>query len=192
MDFHSLVVKARSCRRFDQGKPLSSTDLEWLIDCARQTPCARNAQVLRYTLVSSPEKCAEVFPHTRWAGALKDWDGPAEGERPTAYIAIMLPKGANSLVHNDVGIAAQTIQLAATSRDWGCCILASFERTACSMIFGTPDEMETALLLALGVAKEDRRVASMPADGNFNYWRDANGVHYVPKRTVEELIIKKL
>jgi hypothetical protein len=30
----------------------------------------------------------------------------------------------------------------------------------------------------------------MPADGDFKYWRDAEGVHHVPKRPTEELLVK--
>lgn len=189
LDFATLVQNARSCRRFQQSPRLGIEDLRWLVACARLAPSARNAQVVRFALAASPESCARIFPHTRFAGALPDWDGPAVEERPTAYMGLLLPKKRTTLVYYDAGIAAQTIQLAATSRHWGCCILASFQRPACSAIFQVPDSMELALLLALGVAGEERRIAPMPADGSFSYWRDQAQVHYVPKRRVETLII---
>jgi nitroreductase len=192
MDFLQVVSEARTCRRFVQDAGISQDDVNWLMECVSRTPCGRNAQVLRYVLVSSQEKCAELFPHTRWAGALKDWGGPAEGERPTAYIAILLPKESTAIMHMDIGIAAQTIQLAAHTRGIGCCMHASFERTACMALLRVPEDMHIGLLLALGMAREERRLASMPANGDFTYWRDAQGVHHVPKRTVPELVLARL
>lgn len=192
MNFEELVHAARTCRRFEQSQPLSRGDLEWLTDCARMSPCGRNAQELRFVLAHSPEACAEIFPQTKWAGALKDWDGPAEGERPTGYIAILMPKNANAIIHFDVGIAAQSMQLAAASKGWGCCMHASFNRARCPEILHAPEDMDIALLLAFGVEKEERRVASMPADGSFNYWRDEAGVHHVPKRALKDIILGEL
>jgi nitroreductase len=142
--------------------------------------------------VSSPEKCADLFVHTRWAKALKDWGGPVEGERPTAYIAILTPKESTAIIHMDVGIAAQTIQLAAHTRGIGCCMHASFERPACAALLRVPEDMQIGLILALGMVKEERRLAPMPANGDFTYWRDAQGVHHVPKRSMSELVLARL
>jgi len=192
MGFLQVVSAARTCRRFVQDTRISKDDLDWLVECVSRAPCGRNAQVLRYVLVSSPEKCAELFVHMRWAGALKDWDGPVDGERPTAYIAVLSPKESTALMNMDVGIAAQTIQLAAHTRGIGCCMHASFARPACMALLRVPEDMQIALILALGIAREERRLASMPASGDFVYWRDAQGVHYVPKRAVSELVLAKL
>ena len=192
MDFLQIVSEARTCRRFVQDARISREDLDWLMECVSRVPCGRNAQVLRYVLVSSPEKCAELFVHMRWAGALKDWDGPAEGERPTAYIAILHPKERTAIMQMDVGIAAQTLQLAAHTRGIGCCMHASFTRPACMEVLRAPEDMHIGLILAFGMAKEERRLAPMPASGDFAYWRDAQGVHYVPKRAVSELALARL
>jgi hypothetical protein len=48
--------------------------------------------------------------------------------------------------------------------------------------------MKVALVLGFGVAKEIRKVAPMPPDGSFAYWRDAQQVHHVPKRALSELV----
>jgi nitroreductase len=188
MDFKALAEAARSCRRFEEDKPLETADLEWLVECARLAPSTRNAQVLRFTLVSWGETCRKLFSLTRWAGALKDWGGPHPGERPTAFIAILMPENGNHLVCFDVGIAAQTIQLAAASRGWGCCMNQSFDHAAVRELLKIPSGMKVLLVLGLGVAKEIRKIAPMPADGSFVYWRDAQGVHHVPKRSLSELV----
>ena len=191
MDFKALVEEARTCRRFYEDRPLSLNDLEWLVDCARLTPSARNAQVLRFIVVGPGQTCRELFSLTRWAGALKDWGGPFPGERPTGFVAILTPQDGGEMVAYDVGIAAQTIQLAATSRNWGCCIIYSFDRQKVPALLHVPEGMKTALVLGLGAAKEQRVVAPMPADGGTAYWRDAQGLHHVPKRALDDLILAR-
>lgn len=189
MDFLALVRDARSCRRFDEASPLTRQDLNWLLECARLSPSARNAQELRFISVTSGPVLDRLFPLTRWGGALKDWNGPAQGERPTAFIAVLMPEKGGTLLCYDVGIACQTMQLAATSRGWGACMIQSFDHRAAHELLNVPKEYKIALLLGLGVALEKRIVASMPADGSTAYWRDAAGVHHVPKRSLDELLI---
>ncbi|QCC84469.1 nitroreductase [Desulfovibrio desulfuricans] len=188
MEFKALAEAARTCRRFFEDQPLAMGDLEWLVDCARLAPSGKNGQELRFTLVGNGETCQKLFALTRWAGALKDWGGPHPGERPTAFIAILMPQTGKELTCYDVGIAAQTIQLAATSRGWGCCIIQSFDHQAVPALLDVPQDMKVALVLGLGVAKEKRVVAPMPENGATTYWRDAEGVHHVPKRSLEDLI----
>lgn len=189
MDFLALVEEARSCRRFDESKPLSIQDIDWLLACARLAPSARNAQQLRFIAVSQGQVCESLFGMTRWAGALKDWAGPVKGERPTAFIAVLMPDSAQETVFYDVGICCQTIQLAATSRGWGACIIKSFDARGAEKLLNVPAGLRAALLMGLGVALEKRVVAPMPSDGSFAYWRDGQGTHYVPKRSLEELVI---
>ncbi|MDE5879632.1 MAG: nitroreductase family protein [Desulfovibrio sp.] len=188
-DFEALVLAARTCRRFVEDEPLSMADLDWLVDCARLTPSARNAQVLRFILVTRGEVCDELFKLTRWAGALKEGGAPKPGERPTGFIAILAPTEGAKLAPYDAGIASETIQLAATTQGWGCCIIYSVDRAGAAALLKAPAGMEVSLVLGLGVAKEERVIAEMPADGSFNYWRDARGVHHVPKRSLSELVI---
>lgn len=192
MDFKVLAYTARTCRRFVEDPRLGLADLEWLVDCARVAPCSRNAQVLRYVVAYSQHACESVFPHTRWAGAIKDWDGPLPGERPTGYIALLTPKDSGKVVHMDLGIAAQSIQLGAATRGWGCCMHASFDQKPCTAALDVPDSMVIGLLLALGVALEERVLAPMPEDGTFAYWRDAAQVHHVPKRGLGEVLLMAL
>lgn len=190
-DFPALVRAARSCRRFAEDKPLSMADLDWLLECARLTPSARNAQELRFILVAQGRVCAELFALTRWAGALRDWGGPHPGERPTAFIVTLMPERGGDLLCYDAGIACQTIQLAATSRGWGCCIIQSVDRKAAHGLLSVPEGLKISLVLGLGVAAETRVIAPMPADGSFAYWRDAQGVHHVPKRGTDELVVRR-
>ena len=58
-------------------------------------------------------------------------------------------------------------------------------------MLGIPENLEPLLVLALGFQKEVRRVETVGADGSVKYWRDARGVHHVPKRPLEDLLIIK-
>ena len=58
-------------------------------------------------------------------------------------------------------------------------------------VLGIPENLEPLLVLALGFQKEVRRVETVGADGSVKYWRDAQGVHHVPKRPLEDLLIIK-
>ena len=102
-----------------------------------------------------------------------------------------MPQSGKDLACFDVGIAAQTIQLAATSRGWGCCMIQSFDHQAAPALLNVPEDMKIALVLGLGAAKETRVVANMPESGATTYWRDAEGVHHVPKRSLGDLIVAR-
>ncbi|MBQ7584823.1 MAG: nitroreductase family protein, partial [Desulfovibrionaceae bacterium] len=166
-------------------------DLDWFISCARVTPSARNAQQIRFIEVLG-SACQKLFPLTHWAMALKDWKGPAEGERPTAFLAILVPEKGSPTDLIDAGIVCQTIQLASHSRGLGCCIIKSFEAEACTKLLTPPEGLKIELILGLGVAAEIRKVCDLPPDGSLSYFRDAAKVHYVPKRSCTELIVKCL
>ena len=191
MDFRKLVEDARTCRRFDESQPLRMDDMEWLVDCARLSPCGMNAQKLRFALVGAGKASDALFGMVRFAAAIKDGT-PVAGERPTAWIVVLLPQDGGELNFYDVGIACQTIQLAATSRGWGCCMIKSFDAQAVTQLVKTPDGLKPGLVLALGVAREVRKIAPMPADGSCKYWRDGERVHHVPKRSIDELVCTRI
>lgn len=87
--FDALVRRARTCRRFDESMRVPREFLLELAELAHLAPCGANAQRLRFHVVSDAEECSSLFEKLTWAGALKDWSGPVEGERPTGYIAIL-------------------------------------------------------------------------------------------------------
>jgi nitroreductase len=188
--FDELVRNARSIRRFREDAPIAADLLRHLVDLARVTPSGGNAQPLRYRVVSDPDECARVFAQTRWAGALKDWDGPAEGERPTGYIVICTSAETERIPQIDIGIAAQTIQLGATYLGYGACQLGSIGREEIRDTLGIPGEWAVRLLLALGCPAETVVLEDMPPGGSKDYWRDGDGVHHVPKRRLGDILLR--
>lgn len=187
--FKDLVLKCRSYRRFRQDVLIPTEQLMDMVDTARLTGSAANAQPLKYKLVNTPEECARVYPSLNWAGALTDWPGPAEGERPSAYIIIACDLSIGKNKQWDDGIAAQTILLSAVEKGYGGCMLGSVKRAELAETLGLdPEAYSIDLVLALGKPVEQVVLAPLNADGSTTYYRDENQVHYVPKRSLEEII----
>ena len=184
-----LVMKNRSYRRFFQDLPISRETLVQLVDLARMSPSARNAQPLRYDLSSEPEKNALIFKHIGWAGYLKDWDGPMEGERPAGYILILGDTEISPNFGCDHGIAAQSILLGATEIGLGGCIIGTVQRPALQEALNIPAQYEILLAIALGKPKETVVIEPVGPSGDIQYWRDAVQTHHVPKRALVDLVI---
>ena len=187
-----LIRHSRSYRRFDGTVPVTIKTLEELIALARLSPSAANAQPLRFFLSADPAGNARIFPHTAWAGYLEDWPGPAEGERPTAWILILGDREVRKDFGCDHGIAAQSILLGAVERGLGGCIFSSLNRPALASELEIGDRYEILLALALGRPVEQVVLEETVPGGDIRYWRDEQGVHHVPKRPLEELILGRL
>ncbi|MBM4142220.1 MAG: nitroreductase family protein [Lentisphaerae bacterium] len=187
--FRDLVVSTRSHRRFDGRTAIDRGTLEELVDLARLSASGGNLQPLKYILSCDSARNAAIFPHLAWAAYLKDWDGPAEGERPAAYIVILCDKRISAAPGCDHGIAAQTILLGATAKGLRGCLLGSIKREALRSALAIPEHFDILLVAALGKAAEEVRIDKIPADGSIKYWRDAAGVHHVPKRSLGEIIV---
>lgn len=189
MKFKDLVTRSRTRRRFDQSRPMREEDLINLVDTARHGPSGMNRQPLKYMVTADPEVCCQVFPLLGWAGYLKDWPGPPEGERPTGYIVMLHDKAVADTPGCDHGIAAQTIMLAAADRGLGGCIIGTVNRARLSKLLAFPADMEVLLVLALGIPAEEVVVEALPSDGKIEYWRSPDGVHHVPKRSLDEVLL---
>lgn len=186
-----LIRKNRSYRRFHEDRPVSMETLRELVNLARLSASGSNLQPLKFILVSDPETNEMIFPHTNWAGYLRDWDGPAEGERPAAYIVILGDKEIRKSFGCDHGIAAQSIMLGATERGLGGCILGALGKRGLRETLDIPERYDILLALALGEPKETVALEAVGPDGDIKYYRDDEGVHHVPKRSLEEIILQE-
>ncbi len=185
-----LIVKNRSYRRFYQNVAIDIETLKELVDLARLSASAGNLQPLKYMLFNDPEKNALIFKHLKWAAYLKDWHGPAEGERPSAYIIILGDKEITTHFGCDHGIAAQSILLGVTEKGYGGCIIASIAKEGLKSDLEIPERFEILLVLALGEPLKNVEIERIGPNGDTKYWRDKKGVHHVPKRSLEEIIIE--
>ena len=187
-DFAERIRAARTCRRFAEDRPLSPETLRRLVDTVRITSSCGNKQPLRYVTITTPELRAAVFPHIKWAASL-DWKGPAEGERPTGYILICSTEPEGLFVYYDTAIAAQTLQLHAAGMGLGCCMINNYAKKRVHALLELPEDLVPTLLLAFGEPREERRLTDAKAGDSLAYWRDAGNVHYVPKLTLDQVLL---
>ena len=189
MNLRDLVLKTRSYRRFDESHRIEYKTLEGFIDLARLSASGANRQPLKYLIYNNPEDCARVFPSVVWAAYLKEWGGPAAGEKPSGYIIVLGDKTIAEGFGVDHGIAAQSIMLGATEAGLGGCMIASIRRDLLRSELKIPENYEILLILALGKTVENVILDTIK-DGDIKYWRDSEQNHHVPKRQLSELIVK--
>lgn len=184
-----LVKKTRCYRRFFQDETIRLDTLKELVELARLSSSASNLQPLKYLLSCDPGKNSLIFPHLGWAGYLADWHGPEDGERPSAYIIALGDTTIARSFDRDLGMAAQNILLGATEKGLGGCVIGSVQRPELKKSLDIPGRFEILVVLALGKPKEKVVLETVRHGDDIKYWRDEDGVHHVPKRPLEEIII---
>lgn len=188
-----LVLKNRSYRGFDENRKVTKEELLEMVDLARLSASTANMQPLKYFLAWEEADVATIQSYTHWAAALKE-ELPHVGKYPTAFIVICHDR---SIAHSsqaylrDVGIAAQTILLCATQMGLGGCMIGSFDKKAVTNIIGSCDDFEPQLVIAIGKPDETVILTDVQKDKSTRYYRDAQDRHYVPKRSLEDCLIRK-
>jgi nitroreductase len=187
----NLIRKNRSCRRFYQNKMVNIHTLEGLVNLARLSASAGNLQPLAYILSCNAKKNEEIFSCLTWAAYLKDWPGPEEGERPAAYIVVMLDLTISKDPGCDHGIACQSIMLGAREKGLAGCMIGAIDREKLKQVLNVADQHKILLVLAIGKPKETVVIEPvLDPDKSIKYWRDEKGMHHVPKRSLQDIIIK--
>lgn len=184
-----LIIKNRSCRRFHEEVDIKLDTLKELIDLARLSASAMNAQPLKYIVSCEPGRNSMILPHLTLGAYLKNWSGPCEGERPAAYIIILGDTVISRFLAYDAGIAAQSILLGATEKSLAGCIIASIDREELRKALDISSRYEILLVLVLGKPREKVAIDVVGPNGDTKYWRDVEGVHHVPKRPLDDIII---
>lgn len=185
-----LVQENRSYRRFKEQKRITYKTMKEIINLARISPSSSNKQPLKYIVLNKKENSKKIFPYLNWAGYLKDWDGPIKGKRPSGYIIVLGDKTISSNFKTDAGIAMQSILLGATEKKLNGCILGAIDRKSIRNIYNIEEKFEILYVVAIGVPDEEVKLEKLPTNGEIKYWRDKNGIHHVPKRSLENIIIK--
>lgn len=190
-EFRDLIKSNRSYRRFDEHRAVDKEILLKLIDLTRYCASGRNLQPLRYRIVTAPEERKKLFPNLAWAGYYKDWDGPEEGERPTAYLVQCLDTSLTTNCLCDDGLQLEAITLGAAATGIHGVIIKSFNLAELQSVLAIPQELKPLYVLALGYPAEEVRITDTTGghDADIRYYRDANDRQIVPKRPLNELII---
>lgn len=184
-----LVLLNRSYRKYHNNKKVSEEQLIDLIDLARNTPSSKNQQPLKYILVTNKADVDFVESQLKWAKFLKDWSGPEKSKHPPAYIIMLVDKNLNEHADIDAGIAAQTILLGACEKQMGGCILRSVNRVTVSKHFKLSSNLDIVQVIAIGYPDQEIKLTSPDAEGSVHYYEGNDGIHYVPKRKLDDIIV---
>ncbi|HIJ55007.1 MAG TPA: nitroreductase family protein [Deltaproteobacteria bacterium] len=190
MDFKELVKKNRSYRRFDQSHSISKETLLELVEMARYCASGGNRQSLRFLCSCAPEWNRKIFDALAWAAYLPKWPGPSEGERPTGYIVILCDPSEWKWMMADLGIVAQTILLEAANIGLGGCMFGNINKKKLQKEFNISEPLEAILVIALGKPVEKVVIEDVPESGSIKYYRTEDGIHHVPKRSLQDILIE--
>ncbi len=184
---NDLILKNRSHRHFRHDLPPSQEQLKEIINVTNKIPSARNAQVLRYKIVSE-QKCDLITKNLKLGAALSELQLPHSGHAPTAYIIICSTVPENKWVDMDLGISAQTMLLKAVELGLNGICIGAFNKE--QLVEDFKLEYEPLLMLGLGVGEDKIQLTCAKAQESegYTYYRK-DGVHFVPKINIDDLII---
>ncbi len=191
MNIKDIAYKNRTYRRFDQSHKIDMVTLEELVDLARVTSSGGNFQAIKFVLVNDPEMNEVINYNIKWAAALPEWPGPAEGEKPTAYIITLRDESISKNTFWDLGLWTQSILMGAVEKGLGACQFGNVKYKELEKILELPENLVITSVLALGKPVEKVVLVDIPQSGKMDYYRDNDMVHYVPKRKLQDLILKK-
>lgn len=181
-----LLLRNRSYRGYDNNYSVRADQLRRIIEVNCATPSAMNQQVLRFRPVLADES-DKVLPYIRMGGALPELHLPLPGTEPKAFIVICSTAADGRYVDIDLGIAAQSMLLQAVEIGLNGICIAAFDKNAIKESLSL--QYEPLLIVAIGRGAEKIELTNISPAENHAYYRH-NGVHYVPKLRIEDLIIK--
>ena len=189
MNLEESIYKRRTIRRF-KPEPISLDTLKKLVDYARVAPVARNVQALEFIIVNNSEMTQKLFPLVRWANSLpEDQRTPEKGREPTAYILVLVNKKIKrAFVDFDVGAAVENILLGAISFGIGTCWMAAIDYKRIRELFEIPEDYDLKQVISIGYPDEESIME--PYKDSFSYWKDSDGKMHVPKRELDDIILK--
>lgn len=189
MNIYEAILARRTIRKFKQEE-IDISILKKLVNAARLAPSGGNIQPLEYFIVSDPKLKDKIFPTLQWAGYIKPYGNPREGEKPAAYIVILVNKdlAVDSNYKYDIGASAENITLTALQECIGCCWIGSFNKKRLTQILNIPDNYVVDLVIAIGYPAEEPVVEEITPGASIKYYKDSSGTLHVPKRKVEDII----
>ena len=189
-----LIKKNRSVRGYDNSRDVTIEELREMVDCARLSASSVNMQPLKYILVNTVDGKARVLKQVSFAAKLSALKLPHKGNEPMAYIVIcqdeQISKSETGFLR-DVGIAAQSITLAATELGLGACMLGYFSPDKLRQALDLSENLKPLLVISLGKSVEDIRIVEIEEGESTDYYRDEAGIHYVLKRKLDDVIITR-
>ena len=181
-----LLRKNRSTRGYQSAYEVSAAELERIIGVCTKIPSARNQQVLRFRPVTKADGAEKVLELVKMGAALPELHLPFPGTEPQAFILCCATVEESPLVDIDLGIAVQSMLLKAVEMGLNGLIIGAFHREKLQEAFALPHK--PLLVLAIGKGAERIELTPIGAGESHAYYR-REGVHYVPKVRLDDLIL---
>lgn len=186
------IKKTRSHRKFTE-KLIKEEEILKILEGARFSSSNKNSQILRYSYTVDDEKCQKLFSDMALGGLLKKEDKPTFEERPKALILISTKKdekSPESRIFYDIGVASQNIALIANELGYGTCFVLSYNKKTFEEAFKLSEDYDLKSIIILGEPKDSIKLLDSKDENDTKYFIE-NGIHYVPKLKLDELIINK-
>ena len=181
-----LLTKNRSTRGYKKAYKVTVGELERIAGVCTKIPSARNQQVLRFKLVTHDSGADHVLSLVKMGAALPELHLPFPGTEPEAFIIVCSTVEENPMVDIDLGIAAQSMLLKAVEMGLNGLIIAAFNRTKLQEVLALPYPP----LLVIAIGKGDEHIEMTPiTEGDSHAYYRKDGIHYVPKVKLADLII---
>ena len=183
----TLMERNRSYRGYQKDFVVKRDMLERIVVVNTKIASAKNQQVLRFKLVTKETGADIIVQNMKLGGLLPELHLPFPDTDPEALIIVCITIPENKFVDIDLGIAAQSMLLKATEMGLNGIMIGAFNKAKVIEAFQLP--YEPLLILAIGKGAE--RIKLQPVDKNeaLAYYRDAEGVQYVPKIRWEQLLL---
>lgn len=174
-DFLKLVASRQSDRAYDVTRPVEEDKLARILEAARLSPSACNAQPWKFVVVTDPELSVKVGKATAGLGMNKfAKNAPVhilvveESMNITSYLGTKIKDKYFPLI--DIGIATAHITLAAEAEGLGSCILGWFDEKAIKQLVGIPANKRLLLDITIGYpAKAKRKKSRKPMEKVISY-----------------------
>ena len=181
----TLLRRNRSYRGYDPARKVMKEELRTLVETCTLVPSGMNRQPLRFKLVTA-EEAGKVLPLLKLGAALPEEHLPKEGMEPEAFLIACSAVPEDKAVWIDLGIAAQSMLLKAVEMGLNGIFVLNFQAQALQEAFQLP--LNPLAVIAIGKGAEDIYLKPVDEGEDLTYYRK-NGVHFVPKRKVDDLIL---
>ena len=150
----NLILRSRRAWRFEQDIPITEETLKELIDLVLHSESMFNGRPLKYALCCDPKMNSKIFPLVGFESLSKDGSVLEDGERPSAYIVILLDTMISESPGESLGFAAETILLGAIEKGLGGYMhYDTLRKEELLQVLRISPRFQILLVLSLGVPK---------------------------------------
>lgn len=182
----TLLRRNRSHRAFDTSYTVAMRQLETIVAVNTKLPSGRNAQTLRFKLLDDANGGEDFCRFLHLGGYLPELHLPTPGTEPKAFIVVCSTEQETPIVDIDLGISLQSMALKAVEIGLNALIVKAFSRQEVKDALGLA--LDPLAVLAVGKGIERIELVDVRAGDDLRYYRK-DGVHYVPKIRLEDLVL---